>query len=103
MSSGSSQNDPEADLNRVLTAYWIAFGPHGPRALPPPGEGKKVALYTTFGLIASFIAFAAIRAFAGPAPASMTKEWQEATNEYLKVRTPSPPAYRWLCMPDALC
>lgn len=27
-----------------------------------------------------------IRAFAGPAPKTMTKEWQEATNEYAKVR-----------------
>lgn len=28
-----------------------------------------------------------MRSFAKPAPHTMTKEWQEATNEYLKVRT----------------
>ena len=29
--------------------------------------------------------FAITRQFAGPAPRTMTKEWQEATNSYLKV------------------
>ena len=28
-----------------------------------------------------------MRAFARPPPRTMTKEWQEATNEYLKVRS----------------
>jgi hypothetical protein len=68
------------------TAYWIAFGPHGPRSVPPPGEGKKVALYTAIGLGISFAIFGVMRAFARPAPKTMTREWQEATNEYLKVR-----------------
>lgn len=27
----------------------------------------------------------AVRSFARPPPRTMTKEWQEATNEYLKV------------------
>lgn len=69
-----------------ITAYWIAFGPHGPRALPPPGEGKKVFFYTAIGVGVSFALFAFIRMFAGPEPHTMTKEWQEASNEYLKVR-----------------
>jgi hypothetical protein len=74
----------------VSTAYWIAFGSHGPRALPPPGEGKKIAAYTFAGLFASFVLFASIRSFANPPPPTMTKEWQEASNEYLKVRLPHP-------------
>ncbi len=75
-------------LTRIVltTAYWIAFGPHGPRSLPPPDEGKKVALYTVIGIAASFVIFASMRAFAKPAPHTMTKEWQEAANEKLKVR-----------------
>lgn len=67
------------------TAYWIAFGPHGPRALPPPDEGKKVFLYTLAGLGVSVVIFAILRSFAKPPPHTMTKEWQEASNEYLKV------------------
>jgi len=66
-------------------AYWIAFGPHGPRSLPPPGENKKVILYTALGIFASFVVFAGMRSFARPPPATMTKEYQEATNEFLKV------------------
>lgn len=68
------------------TAYWVAFGPHGPRALPPPDEGKKVTLYVFAALFASLAIFSAMRMFAKPAPHTMNKEWQEAANEYLKVR-----------------
>lgn len=69
-----------------LTAYWIAFGPHGPRAMPPPDEGRRVALYTAVGVAVSFAIFATMRMFAKPAPRTMSKEYQEASNEYLKVR-----------------
>lgn len=68
------------------TAYYIAFGAHGPRALPPPDEGKKVAAYVFAGVGVSLAIFAAMRLFAKPAPHTMNKEWQEASNEYLKVR-----------------
>ncbi|KAK4043616.1 cytochrome c oxidase [Parachaetomium inaequale] len=71
-------------------AYWIAFGPHGPRALDPPGEGKKVALYTAIGVGASLLLFATMRSFAKPPPSTMTKEWQEATNEFLKNQKSDP-------------
>lgn len=72
------------------TAYWIAFGPHGPRSLPPPGEGKKVALYTAIGVGASLLLFASMRLFAGPAPHTMTREWQEAANERLREQKAEP-------------
>lgn len=65
-------------------AYWISFGPHGPRALPPPGEGKLVFLYTMYGIGISFVIFVIIRMFAGPAPSTMTKEYQEASEEFLR-------------------
>jgi len=71
-------------------AYWIAFGPHGPRSLPPPGENKKVALYTGIGILTSFVIFATARSFARPPPPTMTKEYQEATNEFLKAQNSDP-------------
>ncbi|KAK4165064.1 cytochrome c oxidase polypeptide 5, mitochondrial [Cladorrhinum sp. PSN259] len=80
----------ELTLQEKKAAYWIAFGPHGPRSLPPPGENKKVAVYTLIGLGVSFGIFATMRAFAKPAPSTMTKEWQEATNEYLKAQNSDP-------------
>lgn len=67
------------------TAWWIAFGPHGPRAEDPPGEWTKIMWYTTIGVAVSAALFFGIHAFARPPPRTMTKEWQEATNEYLKV------------------
>lgn len=74
----------ELTLQEKKAAYWIAFGPHGPRALPPPGEGTKVFLYTMVGLGATAVLFGGARYFArGPAP-TMTREYQEATDEYLK-------------------
>ena len=44
-----------------------------------------MAAYTAIGVGVSFVIFVTIRAFAGPAPSTMNKEYQEATNEYLKV------------------
>lgn len=38
------------------------------------------------GMAVSFGVFAAIRSFAKGTPATMTKEYQEASNEYMKVR-----------------
>jgi len=67
------------------TAYYIAFGAHGPRALPPPGEGWRVAGYTAVGVAVSFALFVTLHMFARGPPSTMTKEYQEATNEYLKV------------------
>ena len=74
--------------NETWVAYWIAFGPHGPRALPPPGEGWKVFKYTMIGCGISVVIFMLERTQARGAPRTMTKEYQEMTNEYLKVYMP---------------
>jgi hypothetical protein len=68
-----------------VTAWWIAFGPHGPRATDPPGEWTRVWIYTAAGVAISGVVFFGIHSMARPEPRTMTKEWQEATNEYLKV------------------
>ncbi len=68
-------------------AYWIAFGPHGPRELPPPGEWWKLLGGTAIGVGVSFIIFLLIRTQARPPPGTMNQQYQEATNEYLKVRS----------------
>lgn len=74
----------EADVF-VCLAYWIAFGPHGPRALDPPGEGWQVFRITMAAFAVSILIFFAIRLFARPAPGTMNAQYQEMTNEYLKV------------------
>lgn len=72
-------------------AYYIAFGAHGPRALDPPGETKQVLMYTTLAMVASLLLFIGIRSLGGDPPSTMTREWEEASNEYLKVRYFLPP------------
>lgn len=72
-------------LTYRVSAWWIAFGPHGPRAEDPPGEWAKIWLYTGVGVAVSAALFLSVHLFAKPPPRTMTKEWQEATNEYLKV------------------
>lgn len=45
----------------------------------------KVFGYTLIGVAVSFAVFAAIRMGAREGPSTMNKEWEEASNEYLKV------------------
>jgi len=66
------------------TAYWIAFGPHGPRRADPPGENWEVFKLCVRYTIISAIIFIVIRQFARPPPKTLSKEWEEATNEYFK-------------------
>ncbi|KAJ8109330.1 hypothetical protein ONZ43_g6167 [Nemania bipapillata] len=84
------ENWADLTLQEKKAAYWIAFGAHGPRAQPPPDENRKVALYTGLGLLVSLAIFATIRAFAGPAPSTMTREYEEASNEFLKNQRAEP-------------
>ncbi|KAI0137175.1 cytochrome c oxidase polypeptide V [Xylariales sp. AK1849] len=84
------ENWAELTVQEKKAAYWIAFGPHGPRAQPPADEGRKVALYTLIGIGVSFAIFATVRMFAKPPPSTMNKEYQEASNEYLKGQRADP-------------
>ncbi|KAF8584122.1 COX4, subunit IV of cytochrome c oxidase [Ramaria rubella] len=72
----------ELSLDEKKAAYYVAFGPHGPRTPKnPPGTGIKVVLGTVGLLGASGLLFSLARSQAAPPPKSMTKEWQEASNE----------------------
>jgi len=46
--------------------------------------------YTGVGVAVSFGIFALARAFAGPGPTTMNKEYQEASNEFLKAQNVEP-------------
>ena len=76
----------ELTMQEKKAAYYIAFGPHGPRRPPPPDEGRNVFLLSSAVIAGAFAVFAFTRMFANPVrPRTMTKEWQEATEEYLKA------------------
>ncbi|KZT61333.1 cytochrome c oxidase subunit IV [Calocera cornea HHB12733] len=72
----------QLSLDEKKAAYYVAFGPHGPRTpIVPPGSGIKVFFGVVGCIGVAGLIFAITRAFAPPPPRSMTREWQEATNE----------------------
>ncbi|KAI8982810.1 cytochrome c oxidase subunit IV family [Trametes punicea] len=69
-------------LDEKKAAYYVAFGPHGPRApVDPPGSMPKIILGVSSLILAAGVAFYAIRAVAPPPPRTLSKEWEEAENE----------------------
>ncbi|KZT19308.1 cytochrome c oxidase subunit IV [Neolentinus lepideus HHB14362 ss-1] len=81
----------ELSIDEKKAAYYVAFGPHGPRApINPPGSGVKIA-FGTFALIAtSGLIYYGVRQLGGPPPKTMTREWQEASNERAKEQKINP-------------
>ncbi|KAF2454467.1 cytochrome c oxidase subunit IV-domain-containing protein [Lineolata rhizophorae] len=77
-------------LQEKKAAYWIAFGPHGPRALPPPGENWEVFKGVIKYLALSFAIFGLTRYFSRDPPKTMTREWQEKTEEYAREQRMEP-------------
>jgi len=72
----------ELSLDEKRAAYYVAFGPHGPRTpSSKPGDTLKVFGYTMALVGVSGILSLVFRHFANPQPKTMTKEWQEATND----------------------
>ncbi|KAF2640896.1 COX4-domain-containing protein [Massarina eburnea CBS 473.64] len=82
-------------LQEKKAAYFIAFGPHGPRRPPPPDEGRRVFFLSASVIAAAVIVFSITRLFANPVrPRTMTKEWQEATEEYMRENKIEPITFK---------
>ncbi|KAG0248811.1 Cytochrome c oxidase subunit 5A [Mortierella polycephala] len=78
-------------LEQKKAAYWVAFGPHGARTpLTGPNHGLKVFFGTTAVVGASGGLFLWIRSKGGENPQTLTKEWQEASNEYARANKINP-------------
>lgn len=79
-------------ISPLLQLTTLPSAPTAPRAQPPKGEGMRVFAKVLQLTAASVAVFYAIHAFAGKQPATMSKEWQEASNEYALVHiTPVSP------------
>ncbi|EEB06050.1 cytochrome c oxidase subunit V [Schizosaccharomyces japonicus yFS275] len=76
-------------LEEKRAAYWIAFGNYGPREQRPINQ-KTVFFGTMGGIVAGLLLFALARSQASPTPRTMTKEWQEKSNEYMKENKINP-------------
>ncbi|KAF8552895.1 cytochrome c oxidase subunit IV [Imleria badia] len=69
-------------LDEKKAAYYVAFGPHGPRTpVSPPGEGLKIFLYTMALVGVAGLITIGVRSRAPPPPKTLSREWQEASNE----------------------
>ncbi|KAI8368076.1 cytochrome c oxidase subunit IV [Blakeslea trispora] len=78
-------------VDEKKAAYYIAFGAHGPREpLTKPGHSMKVLGGVAGVMVASGALFYAIRLGGQETPRTINKEWQEATNEYLKSQNSNP-------------
>ncbi|KAI8874534.1 cytochrome c oxidase subunit IV [Backusella circina FSU 941] len=78
-------------LEEKKAAYYIAFGPHGPREpLTKPGHTAKLLGGIAGVLGVSGALFYAIRVGGQETPHTINKEWEEATNEYLKSQNSNP-------------
>jgi len=78
-------------LDEKKAAYYIAFGPHGPRApIKPPGANATIIFGVVLGIGAAGAIYGLIRANAPPPPKSMSREWQEAMNERARSKNINP-------------
>ncbi|KDQ61295.1 hypothetical protein JAAARDRAFT_125168 [Jaapia argillacea MUCL 33604] len=85
------KNWKELSLDEKKAAYYVAFGPHGPRAaVNPPGTVAKIIFGTGAAIVFAAVLTYTLKAFAQPPPKTMNKEWQEATNEYAKEHKINP-------------
>ncbi|KAF9301013.1 Cytochrome c oxidase subunit 5A [Mortierella antarctica] len=78
-------------LEQKKAAYWVAFGPHGARTpLTGPNHTLKVVAGTASVVAAAGALFLWIRSKGGEKPVTLTKEWQEASNEYARANKINP-------------
>ncbi|KAI3628157.1 Cytochrome c oxidase subunit 5B, mitochondrial [Malassezia furfur] len=78
-------------INEQKGAYFVAYGPYGPRkAVSPPGQMGRVALGTAITIGLGVSLFALVRYNAPAAPKTMTKEYKEKENERAKEHNMNP-------------
>ncbi|KAF9166810.1 Cytochrome c oxidase subunit 5A [Actinomortierella ambigua] len=78
-------------VDQKKAAYWVSFGPHGARApLTGPNHGLKVFAGTATVLAVTTALFMWIRSKGGERPSTLSKEWQEASNEYARENKINP-------------
>ncbi|WWD22243.1 hypothetical protein CI109_106734 [Kwoniella shandongensis] len=81
----------ELTLDEKKAAYFVAFGPHGPRApVSEPGHGLKVFGGVAVAVLAAFGVLTYAKTFSAPPPHTMTPEYQEQMNEYMREQKMNP-------------
>ncbi|GAA5991980.1 hypothetical protein JCM5350_001865 [Sporobolomyces pararoseus] len=79
----------ELSLDEKKASYYVAFGPHGPRE-PIQAEAGKTIAGVAAAVAVGGIIFYALRKGGAETPKTVSKEWQEASNEMLKEQKSDP-------------
>ncbi|KWU43159.1 cytochrome c oxidase subunit IV, partial [Rhodotorula sp. JG-1b] len=79
----------ELSLDEKKAAYYVAFGPHGPRE-PIQADGGKTLMGVTAAVAVAGLIFYMVRKGGKETPATLTREWQEATDERLREQRSDP-------------
>ncbi|WWC85621.1 uncharacterized protein L201_000486 [Kwoniella dendrophila CBS 6074] len=81
----------ELTIDEKKAAYFVAFGPHGPRTpVSEKGHGMKVFAGTLAAVGAAYGVFLFARSQAPPPPHTMTPEYQDQMTEYMKSQNMNP-------------
>lgn len=81
----------ELSVQEKKAAYYISFGSWGPRApLHKPGDVQFIVLVVSGSIVASFFLFLGITSLGAPGPTTLNREWQDASDEYLKSKNANP-------------
>ncbi|KAL1409628.1 Cytochrome c oxidase subunit 5B, mitochondrial [Vanrija albida] len=81
----------ELTVDEKKAAYFVAFGPHGPRApVNPPGNTIKVFAGTLAAVGVALGLFALARSRAPPPVNTWNKEYQEQMTEYMQAQKSDP-------------
>ncbi|KAH8106904.1 cytochrome c oxidase subunit IV-domain-containing protein [Cristinia sonorae] len=69
-------------IDEKKAAYYVAFGPHGPRKpVSEPGDNLKIFFAVLTAIAAAGLVSAGVKSFAPPPPKTLNKEWEQASNE----------------------
>ena len=75
----------ELSVDEKKAAYYVAFGPHGPRTpTSKPGDLMKILVGTSALVGVGATLYLTFKSLAPPAPRTINKEWEEASTERAK-------------------
>ncbi|KAK7203471.1 cytochrome c oxidase subunit IV-domain-containing protein [Myxozyma melibiosi] len=86
----------ELTLDEKRASFYISYGPWGPRKpMHGPYDTYKIIGGVILGLAASVVLFATARSFGGPAPRTLNRQWQEASDERYNTGLVEPFRGKW--------
>lgn len=84
-------NWKELLVEEKKAAYYISFGEWGPRKpLHAPGEAQFIVMTVAGCMVASMVIYLGITSFGAKGPSTLNREWQDASDEYLKSKNANP-------------